>query len=83
MLNDHVYRFLIEPWLPFKDRAILQRKDLYLWAHRRLKYEKYKLLLLDICIHHIPCDKRYCICRHFNNDDKKYCFDIYFQGIFI
>lgn len=79
-MNEVLYRHLIEPWFDLLSRPILQRKDLWLLAHRRVEKNRlYHLLLADLCIHGNVCDRRYCICKYFDDQDKLDCYDRYYR----
>ena len=79
-MNEYVYRILIEGWIPYIDRPILQQQDVWLLAYQRVCRSRiYRLLLSDINIHGGVCDRRFCICRYFAEDDKLDCFDRLFR----
>ena len=80
-MNCILYRYLIEPWIPLKDRPILQRRNRWLMAFKRIENQRpYHLLLADICIHHGVCDRRYCTCQYFDAVDRIDCFDRIFRS---
>lgn len=79
-MNEVLYRDLIVRWIPYNDRPIVQQKDLWLLSYRRVKNNsRYRLLLSDIYLHGGICDKRYCICKYFEDKDKLDCFDRCFR----
>jgi hypothetical protein len=81
-MNEYLYRDLIVDWIPYIDRPILQKKDVWLLAYQRVyKNRIYRLLLSDINIHGGRCDRRFCICRYFTEDDKLECFDRIFRTL--
>jgi len=66
-MNDTLYKDLIVGWIPFKERPILKRSDLWLVGIQKIdKSFMYNLLMADISIHTgMACDRRYCICKYF------------------
>ena len=81
-MNETIYRDLIVGWLPYKDRVVVQKKDIWLLAYHRLdKSRTYRLLLSDIYLHGGICDRRFCICRYFESDDKLDCFDRHYRTL--
>jgi hypothetical protein len=75
-MNEILYDDLIAPWISYKYRPILRKKDLWLYGYKRLLYdENFLVLLADICIHGGMCDKRYCICKYFDAKDKIDCYE--------
>jgi hypothetical protein len=71
-MNDTLYRDLLERWIPYENRPILQKQDFWLYAYKKIMYDKHRCsLLVDISLHAAtPCIRRYCICVYFTVDDK-------------
>ena len=79
-MNNILYKYLIEPWIPMTDRQIVEKRNTWLIPTKRLyNSKKYHILLADICIHNGICDRRYCVCQYFLNIDKMDCFDRIFR----
>jgi len=71
-MNDVLYRDLIETWIIYDERPILQKRDIWLYAARILNNnKKWCSVLVDIQLHTgIPCVRRYCVCTYFSIEDK-------------
>jgi len=71
-MNDILYNYLIEPWIPLYERPILQRRHKWLYAYKKIKKDDdYCCLMTDVILHACdPCNTRYCICRYFFREDK-------------
>lgn len=69
MLNEYCYRILIRPWISFIERQVLNKKEMYIHAHKLSFEYKRRSILSNISLHcGVPC-LRYCICRYFNIND--------------
>jgi hypothetical protein len=71
-MNDVLYKYLIVPWFDYHNRPIVKKEDMWIMAHRRVKYDdQYCELMTDIILHAAsPCCPRYCICKYFSKNDK-------------
>ena len=71
-MNDYCYKTLLVPFIPHRERAILQLRDWWLLPIKRIhKSELFCSLLVDIILHSgTPCKRRYCICMYFPYSDK-------------
>ena len=69
-MNDYIYKELILPWVPKKDRPIVQKKDTWIIGYRKIRSSLYRMLYVDVVIHTgSPC-YRYCVCKYFPVDDR-------------
>lgn len=72
MMNDTLYKDLIEPWIAFRDRKVLGRSNRWMIAMKRVELDpQLHNLLADIGIHTgFPCYK-YCSCIFISLHDRK------------
>jgi hypothetical protein len=72
MMNDTLYKDLIEPWIAYKERKVLKRDDRWIIALKRVELiPTIHNLLADIGVHTgFPCYK-YCACIFISLDDRR------------
>jgi hypothetical protein len=69
-MNELLYRNLIEPWLFFEDRKIVNRERNWLWGEKLKRNYNRFYLLSDIMIHTGSSCFRYCICNYISFEDR-------------